>query len=213
MRIIRMLITFLLLFIVTTIGIIIYCNHTINASAKGKLYTDTKDIPYNKVGLLLGTSKFLGKGYINPYYKYRIEAAIRLYRAGKVKYIIVSGDNGRKEYNEPVEMQRDLLKGGVDSSHIFLDYAGFRTFDSVVRLKDIFGQDSVTMISQLFHNQRAIYIASREGIVAIGYNATDLNKEAGFRTQLREKFARVKVFLDYFFGKKPKYLGQKVFIP
>ncbi len=110
-------------------------------------------------------------------------------------------------------MRKDLIKAGVDSSVIYMDYAGLRTFDSMVRLKEIFGQDSVTVISQPFHNERAIYIASREGIYAIGYNAKDLDNMEGFKIQLREKFARVKVFLDFWFGKEPKFLGKKITIP
>jgi len=200
--------------IVLLLCLVLYvCDSAIENGTRGKLYFDINKVPYNKVGLLLGTSKYVGRGYYNFFYKYRIEAAVDLYKAGKVKYIIVSGDNGTKSYNEPEMMRNDLMKGGVDSSHIYLDYAGFRTFDSVVRLKEIFGQDSVTIISQPFHNERAIYIALKEGINAIGYNAQDVNQPAGFKTRVREKFARVKVFLDYMFGKKPKFLGQKIIIP
>ena len=110
-------------------------------------------------------------------------------------------------------MREDLIKSGIHSSLIYLDYAGFQTFDSIVRLKDIFGQDSVTIISQPFHNARAVYIASREGIAAIGFNAKDVLQTAGLRTEIREKFARVKVFADYLFGKRPKFPGHKIIIP
>ena len=202
----------LVIFVITVLTIVI-CNRVIENAASGKLYSDTESIPFNKVGLLLGTSKYLKHGAVNPYYYFRIEAAVKLLKAGKIRYIIVSGDNGHQEYNEPVQMQTDLIKAGIDSSVIYLDYAGFRTFDSIVRLKEIFSQDSVTIISQQFHNERAIYIASREGISAIGFNAEDVGKNAGFKVQVREKLARVKVFVDYLFGKKPKFLGQKVVIP
>jgi SanA protein len=190
-----------------------FCNRAITGSAKDKMYTDLNAIPFNKTGLLLGTSKFVSSGRNNQYYDYRIQSTIKLINAHKIKYIIISGDNGRKEYNEPELMRSDLIAAGVDSSVIFLDYAGFRTFDSIKRLKEIFGQDSVTIISQQFHNERAIYIAGREGISAIGFNAQDVGSKQGFKTQLREKFARVKVFLDYWIGTKPKYLGDKVKIP
>ena len=192
---------------------IFLCNRIIITTAKGKLYTDTKEIPYNKVGLLLGTSKYLNSGYTNYYYNYRIEAATRLLKEGKIKYLIISGDNSRKDYNEPGDMRADLMAAGIDSSVIFLDYAGFRTFDSIVRLKEIFGQDSVTIISQPFHNERAIYLATKEGIHAIGFNAADVSAKNGFLVHLREKLARVKVFVDYFIGQKPKFLGSKVVIP
>jgi len=202
----------LILIIIAFITIVV-CDRIISKAAEGKLYNDVETIPYRKVGLLLGTSRTLANGNINPYYWYRVQAAAELIKKGKIKYLIISGDNGRKDYNEPEAMKMDLSGMGIDTSVIYLDYAGFRTFDSIVRLKDIFSQDSVTIISQPFHNERAIYIASREGIDAIGYNARDVSKKFGFRIMLREKFARVKVFWDYLFGTKPKFLGQKIFIP
>jgi SanA protein len=110
-------------------------------------------------------------------------------------------------------MRSDLIAAGIDSAVIYLDYAGFRTFDSIKRLKDIFGQDSATIISQQFHNERAIYIAGREDIYAIGCNAPDVGAQSGFKVQLREKFARVKVFADYWFGTTPKFSGSKIVIP
>jgi SanA protein len=203
----------LLLIIIVTLITTYVSNKIIINSAKGKLYTDTKTIPFNKVGLLLGTSKFVGTNRINPFYSYRLRAAAELIKDHKIKYLIISGDNGRKTYNEPASMREDLINDGIDSGIIYLDYAGFRTFDSILRLKEIFGQDSVTIISQQFHNERAIYIASKEGINAIGFNARDVSATQGLRTQLREKLARVKVFLDFWFGKKPKYLGSKIIIP
>jgi len=115
----------------------------------------------------LGTSKNTRKGNINQYFKYRIEAATELFKTNKISYIIISGDNSVKGYDEPTDMKNELIKNGIDSTHIFLDYAGFRTFDSMVRSKEIFGQDSITIISQQFHNERALYIAERLGIKAI----------------------------------------------
>jgi SanA protein len=192
---------------------ILYCDKQVEAISSGRIYSDPSQVPHNRVGLLLGTGKHLAGGYINPYYKYRINAATELMKAGKVEYLVISGDNSRKDYNEPEMMRSDLIAAGVDSNRIFLDFAGFRTFDSMVRLKEIFSQDSVTVISQEFHNQRALFIASKEGIAAVGYNARDVSAKAGLRTQIREKFARVKVFADYLFGTEPKFLGPKVVIP
>jgi len=192
---------------------IVYCDKRVETVSNGRMYSDLAQIPHNHVGILLGTGKYLAGGYLNPYYQYRIDAATELIKAGKVEYLVISGDNSRKEYNEPEMMRSDLIVAGVDSTRIFLDFAGFRTFDSMIRLKDIFSQDSVTVISQEFHNQRALFIASKEGIAAVGYNARDVSSKAGFRTQIREKLARVKVFADYLFGTKPKFLGPKVSIP
>jgi SanA protein len=191
---------------------IYWCNRAIAHAADNKLYSDTRTIPFNKVGLLLGTSKLVN-GHDNPFYVYRIRAAADLLKAHKIKYLIISGDNGRSNYNEPASMRADLVAAGIDSSLIYLDYAGFRTFDSVVRLKQVFGQDSVTIISQQFHNERAIYIAQKEGMTAIGFNAADVSARQGSKTLLREKLARVKVFLDVWFGTKPKFLGNKIAIP
>ena len=202
-----------ILLLALAISAIYFCDAAICSSAKGKLYSDVQSIPYNRAGVLLGTSKYLGGGCPNPYYDNRIEAAAELLKAGKIKYIIVSGDNSRKEYNEPVQMKEDLIKAGADSSRIYLDYAGFRTFDSMVRAKEIFGLDSVTVISQQFHNERAVYIGEHEGIYTIGFNAKDVSSRIGFKVEVREKFARVKVFLDYLFGKEPKFLGEKIIIP
>ena len=162
------------IFIVICCSVIYRCDNAVKAEAAGKLFSNTAQVPYNKVGLLLGTSKTLGNGADNPFYVYRIQAATLLIKAGKIKYIIVSGDNSRVGYNEPLQMKEDLVQLGVDPSIIFLDYAGFRTFDSMVRLREVFGQDSVTVISQPFHNERAIYIASKRGIVAVGFNARNV---------------------------------------
>ncbi|HNX59593.1 MAG TPA: ElyC/SanA/YdcF family protein, partial [Spirochaetota bacterium] len=104
----------------------------------------------------------------------------------------------------------ELLSAGIPESRIFLDYAGFRTYDSIYRMDKIFGQKSFTVISQRFHNQRAVYIARSLGLRASGFNAADVDAYYGFRTNVREKFARVKVFIDFATGKKPKFLGEPI---
>lgn len=107
-------------------------------------------------------------------------------------------------------MKYDLIAKGVDSNHIYLDYAGFRTFDSMKRLKEIFGQNKAVIISQKFHNERAIYIGEKLGMEVYGFNAKDVSKHYGFRTNLREYLARVKMLLDFMIGVEPKFLGEKV---
>lgn len=188
------------------------CNYIIIKKSAPYIYTDTQTIPYNEVGLLLGTSKHLRSGALNQYFFNRIEAATQLYNSGKIKYVVVSGDNSREAYNEPLDMKNELMQRGIPDSVIYLDYAGFRTFDSVIRMHKIFGQSSFTIISQQFHNQRAIYIAQRKGLTAYGYNAQDVSAYNGFKTQVREKFARVKVFTDLLIGKQPKFLGDTIVI-
>jgi len=187
-----------------------YANKTIITETKNFTTSDISNIKPIKAGLLLGTSKTLKNGRPNDYFYYRINAAVNLFKNGKMKYIIVSGDNSTEHYNEPLDMKTELIKQGIPDSVIFLDYAGFRTFDSVIRAKEIFGQDSILIISQKFHNERAIYIARNNDISAWGYNAEDVNKYKGFKTKIREYFARDKVFIDLLFGIRPKFLGQKI---
>lgn len=196
-----------------TIAFIAISNSVIDHATRNKIYTSTEQVPHNKVGLLLGTGKFLKSGSLNPYYQYRINATAELFLSGKIDYLVISGDNSRTDYNEPQMMKTDLYALRIDTTKIYLDYAGFRTFDSVIRLKEIFGQNAVTIISQPFHNQRAIYIAQKEGISAVGYNAKDVSAQFGFKVLIREKFARAKVFLDLLFDAKPKFLGDKIEIP
>lgn len=198
--------------LIFSIFFLFIANRKVNKASEGKIYTSTNTIPKNRVGLLLGTSKLLKSGKMNYYFEYRIRATVSLYQAGKIEYILISGDNSRIEYNEPQDMKDELVRRGIPENKIFLDYAGFRTFDSIYRAKEIFGQTSFTIISQKFHNQRAIYTANALGIKAIAFNAKDVNAYGGFKTQVREKFARVKVILDLMFNKKPKFLGEKIII-
>jgi len=203
------------IFVYLPILIIIFIfvlNYYIETRVDSYLYDSIQEIPSNEVGLLLGTSKYLSSGIENLYYKYRIEAALELYNNKKINYIIVSGDNSTKEYNEPFNMQKDLIEKGVNSEDIFLDYAGFRTLDSVIRSKEIFGQKNITIISQKFHNERAIFIAKSKDIQAVGFNAKDVSLKYGLKTRLREYLARVKMVMDIALNKQPKFLGEKIII-
>jgi SanA protein len=187
-----------------------YANHKIESNAVGKTFVMVDEVQHFKAGLLLGTSKMTKGGRLNVYYSKRIHAAAQLFLAGKLDYIIISGDNSKKTYDEPTDMKNDLVAAGIDSNKIYLDYAGFRTFDSMVRCKEIFSQDSVLVISQQFHNERAIYIGERSGMFVRGYNAADVSAAYGKWTMLREAFARVKVLVDFMIGTEPKFLGEKV---
>lgn len=182
----------------------------IRSSAQGKTFSNVEEIPNNRVGLVLGTSKKIRSGAPNRYYTFRIEATVKLYMAGKIDFVLVSGDNGSIYYNEPDTFKKDLIKEGIPEERIFLDHAGFRTLDSMVRAKEIFGLEHVTIISQKFHNERAIYLAERKGLSAIGFNAQDISITGGLNVQFREYFARVKVFLDLLANTQPKFFGEKV---
>ncbi len=181
-------------------------------SADGKTYDTVENIKKNKVGLLLGTAKYRSSGGINLYFQYRIDAAVELFKSNKIDYILVSGDNSTKYYNEPAAIKKALLKRGIPEDKIILDYAGFRTLDSVIRAKEVFGQQQLTIISQQFHNERAIYLANSHGIDAIGFNAKNVSDSYGIKTQIREYFARGKAIIDVVFHVKPKYLGKKITI-
>ncbi len=189
---------------------VVGCDTWIEHRAAAFVFDDLEELPANQVGLVLGTSERGRGGGPNPYFTHRMDAAIELYRAGKVHHLLVSGDNGRTSYNEPMAMRTALIAAGVDSSDITLDFAGFRTLDSVVRAREVFGQEHFTIISQRFHNERAVYIAQQLGIDAVGYNATDVDIAQGLRTQLREKLARTKVFIDLLLGVEPHFLGEPV---
>lgn len=198
--------------VVTTLIIVLLSTVWVTQNAKSVTFSETSEIPENKVGLLLGTSKWLFNGHNNLYYIYRINATVELFESGKIKYVLISGDNGTKKYDEPTMMKKDLISRGIPKDKIFLDYAGFRTLDSVVRAKEIFGQESITIISQPFHTERAIFIAQNKGVKAVGFNAKDVTKKYGLKVQIREKLARVKMLIDLLIGVQPKFLGDKITI-
>ncbi|HIP31905.1 MAG TPA: vancomycin high temperature exclusion protein [Crocinitomicaceae bacterium] len=187
-----------------------FISNTIVEQRSEFTYNSITEIPSCKTGLLLGTSKYVKSGNINQYYQNRIDATVELYNAGKIKFVLISGDNSTRHYDEPTTMKEDLIARGIPDDKIFLDYAGFRTLDSVVRAKEIFGQIKLCIISQQFHNERAIYIAEKNGIDAVGFNAKSVSKRYGFKTKIREFFARGKVVLDMSFGISPKFLGKKI---
>ena len=190
-----------------------FANHRIVRASNNLTYNNIENIPYNHSGLLLGTSKHLKSGSPNPFFDTRIEAAATLYKTGKIKYIVASGDNSKKHYNEPQQMKDDLIALGVPDSVIYLDYAGFRTLDSIVRGREIFGQNSVTVISQKFHNERAVYIGRTYGISVIGFNAVDTEYTTNQFVRLREVLARLRAFIDVKIIKiQPKFLGEEIII-
>ena len=185
-------------------------NKHINDSFENEIYSEIDTIPHNHVALLLGTAKTF-QGRMNLYFTTRINATAKLYSAGKVDKIIASGDNSRKNYDEPSDMKEALIKAGVKADDIYLDYAGFRTLDSVVRLKKVFNIHQVTIISQKSHCQRALFIAKEHGLKAIAFTASDVIYPGKIKLQIREYLARVKAWLDVMIlNKKPKYLGKPV---
>lgn len=185
-------------------------NFWIVRSTAADTFSDYDRIPANPVGLVLGTSSRSQDGSPNPFFYNRMEAAARLYAMGKIGHIIVSGDNRSRFYNEPLEMKRALIRLGVPEAAITLDYAGLRTLDSVVRSKEIFGQEHITIITQPFHSYRALFISRYYHIEAVALVANEPTDEPAVAVYVREYFARAKAILDlYVFKTPPRHLGDK----
>ena len=161
-----------------------------------------------------GTNPLNRVGRPNLYFTTRIKIASDLYHAGKIDYILASGDNHTRKYDEPTAMRDSLMAHGVPEDRIILDFAGFRTLDSVVRAKEVFGCDSITIISQADHCARALYLAKSNDIDAVAIAAPlRAGRRTRIRLALREWFARDKMLLDLWFGKQPHFLGEKIEIP
>jgi SanA protein len=168
-------------------------------------------LPPREVGLVLGTSPRLSNGKLNWHFKVRVDAAAKLYTAGKVHHLLLSGDNHIQGYDEPTEMKETLLKLGVPESVMTLDYAGFRTLDSVARAHAIFGLQTVTIVTEDFHAHRSIFLAEHSGVNAVVFCADSLGAKWSARSKIREAGARVKAALDiYVLHTKPKFLGDKI---
>ena len=193
------------------VGVILTCNQIVVNSTKEKVFNDINSIKPAEVGLLLGTTPQtrIG-GRKNMFFKYCIDAAEDLYNAGKIKYILISGDeNSLDGINEPECMKDSLVARGIPENMIFLDGKGFRTLDSVVRMSKVFGVRIFTIISQRFHNERALYLAEHLGLDVEdlqAYNAKEPTSTMSMMTYIREYFARVKMFFDIWTNKQPSNL-------
>jgi SanA protein len=189
---------------------IIFTNGKINSYEK-YTFDNINEINPAYCAIVLGTSKYLKDGKENQYYNNRIKAAYKAYYSGKCKKIIVSGDNRRNDYNEPQDMKNDMIKLGIKQNDIICDYAGLRTLDSIIRFKEIFNQNQGIIISQKFHNTRAIYIGRSRGIELYGYNADDADRYNGFKTRARELISKFFCVLDIeIFKTNPKHLGAQI---
>lgn len=204
---IRTVFTALLVFVL----LVITSNLWIVQSTTSRVFEDAADLPNHRVALVLGTSNKTVSGDVNPYFAKRMETAAALYKEGKIDHLILSGDNwSSKYYNEPQQMRKALMKLGVPLTAITLDYAGLRTLDSVVRCKEIFGQNRITIITQPFHSYRALFISRYYGIDAVAMVAGEPDITYSFNVRLREYFARTKAVLDlYVLKTSPRFLGEK----
>lgn len=198
--------------VVLVAGVAVLCisNIWVVGSTKSNVFSEAEKLPEHRMALVLGTSHKTTAGLPNQFFEKRMDTAAELFKSGKIDHFIVSGDNRTKFYNEPFEMQKALVSRGVPITAITLDYAGLRTLDSVVRSKEIFGQDKIIIITQPFHSYRALFISQYYGIDAVAMVASDPGLEISFKVRIREYFARTKAVLDlYVLKTEPRFLGEK----
>ncbi|CAH0525814.1 SanA/YdcF family protein [Vibrio hippocampi] len=198
----------LCLLIISCAASVLLIDRWISWQTDQQIINSIDDVQGVEVAVILGTSKYLGKT-LNHYYHHRIDAAIELYRQNKITHFLLSGDNAHRSYNEPWTMKRDLLRAEIPESSIHLDYAGFRTLDSIVRAKKIFDTNNFIIVTQRFHCERALFIANYHNIqaqcLAVPGPAT-----GAYKVRLREVFARTKAVLDlYIMNTQPRFLGPK----
>jgi SanA protein len=196
--------------VATLIIVVVACNIWVIQSTEARVFSDASQIPHNKIALVLGTSSRLVGGAPNPFFVNRMARAAELFTLRKVDHFILSGDNRSRYYNEPETMRDALRVLGVPDSVITLDFAGLRTFDSIVRSREIFGVDSLTIITQTFHSYRALFISDRVNIHAVAVVANDPRSVKGALVYFREYLARTLAVMDlYLLNTVPKHLGAK----
>lgn len=208
-----MIYRFSIVVLVIVISAVLLCYLWISHVGNRYSYQDINKVPYRQVGLVLGTNKYVAGGRINTYYRYRIAAAAKLYHAGKVDYLIVSGDNRKNNYNEPKQMRADLLQAGIPPARIQPDYAGLRTLDSILRTDKVFGHQDYMIISQAFHNQRAVFLARAKGQFPLAFNAQSPPFKQMLKVLFRELFARVKAVLDLLLNTQARHYGEPIMFP
>ena len=190
--------------LVAMIGADLFCRN----AARGRIFRSTETIPANDVALVLGTGKLTARGNPNLHFTQRITAATALFKSGKVRRLIVSGDNSVRTYDEATDMRDALVAAGVPTNAITCDYAGFRTLDSVVRAKTVFGLTNFTIVTEEFHCPRSVWIARRHGLEVVAFAAPDLSARWSARVKMRETLARTWCAVDlYLLNRRPKFPG------
>ena len=192
-------------------GFILAADRVCHNAARNKIFRSTDSVPARDIALVLGTGKLTQQGNPNFHFNQRMDAAARLYHAGKVRHLLVSGDNHVAGYDEPGDMRDALVAAGVPASAITCDYAGFRTLDSIVRAKIVFGLARCTIVSEEFHCPRALWIAQQRGLDAVAFAAPDPQAiRWTWRVKAREQLARGWCALDlYLLNRSPKFSGPK----
>ena len=188
---------------------LIALNIWILVTTSDQIFQEDNLPPAQKVGLVLGTSRFTATGVKNELFEERMNAAAQLFERGIIVHILVSGDNRSIYYNEPRDMLNALRERGIPQSAITLDYAGLRTLDSIVRCEQIFGQTSFIIITQEFHLYRALFIANYYGLKSYGFILKSSKASVPTKVRIRELIARVLAVLDlYLWNKKPKVMDE-----
>lgn len=191
-------------------ALLVWSHHVCQTAARDRVFRTIEGVPANAVGLVLGTGKTTRQGRPNLHFTQRITAAAALFRAGKVRHLLVSGDNHIVGYDEPTDMREALVAAGVPANAITCDYAGFRTLDSVMRAESVFGLQHFTIVTEEFHCPRALWIARRHGLDAVAFAAPDLNARWSARVKAREVLARAWCALDlYVLNRRPKFPGPR----
>lgn len=193
--------------------LIIACNCWLLAANSSRIFSSAMDIPARDVALVLGTSPHAGR-WKNPFFEGRMDTAAQLWRDRKVRHFLVSGDNSTRDYDEPTAMRDALLIRGVPARAITLDHAGFRTLDSLVRAREVFGLRALIIVTDDWHQPRALFLAHAAGLDALGASSADVPWKMSAKTRIREWFSRVKAVADVcVLRTKPKFLGAPVTIP
>jgi len=187
-----------LFLLISAIVFAIFSNVFIISKTSSYIYENINDIPKKEIALVLGTSKRNMKGEANSFFDNRMDAAAQLFHKGKVKGLLLSGDNRTRYYNEPSDMKKALMKKGVPESVISIDTAGLSTIESVYRCKEVFNYHDVAIITQEFHAFRALYISQYYQMDAIAFPAAQVPVYSSTKVTIREFFARPKALLDLY---------------
>ena len=194
--------------ILAGIAVILLADFACRSASSARIFRSVETIPTNDVALVLGTSKKTSRGNPNLHFNQRIEAAAVLFKSGKVRHLLVSGDNSVKNYDEPTDMRDALVEAGVPKEAITCDNAGLRTLDSVLRAKTVFGLTNFTIVTEEFHCPRSVWIARRHGLDVVAFAAPDLSARWSARVKMREALARVLCAVDlYALNRQPKFAG------
>ncbi|WP_438766649.1 SanA/YdcF family protein [Kushneria sp. TE3] len=200
--------------LVLVVVVTVSANYWVWRKTHASITLESGQCVHEPVGLVFGTSYGLRGGGENPWYRARLDLAASLWKSGQVDHLLVSGDNHTRYYNEPIRMWRDLRRQQIPDAAMTLDYAGFSTFDTLARSRDVFGVSSVTLVSQRWHLPRAVFIARYLGLDARGCATRERSMFDDRWMWAREVLARVQIVMDlYLFDRRPYFLGPGIVLP